>query len=95
MEEVKKGNNCFYIGESEVTPIGIMEYHYQSDKVLVVTHTFVSPEFRGRGLAKMLLDQLVAVAREKDLKIIPKCAYVRAVFEQSPKYLDVRYLEIS
>lgn len=93
--EVKEGKNCFYIGDNDKTPIGIIEYYFKSNNVIIVTHTFVSPEFRGRGLAKKLVDQIVLFAREKSLKILPQCPYVKAVFDQSHRYDDVRYLGIS
>jgi len=61
-----------------------------TDGKLTVYHTEVSPEFEGRGFAKLLLNQLVNYAKEKDLKIIPLCAYVNAQFRRHPaEYADV------
>jgi predicted GNAT family acetyltransferase len=57
---------------------------------LTVFHTEVSPEFEGRGFAKLLLNQLVSYAKEKDLKIIPLCPYVSLQFRRHPaEYEDV------
>ncbi|MET0463389.1 MAG: GNAT family N-acetyltransferase [Chitinophagaceae bacterium] len=61
-----------------------------SEGRLTVFHTEVSPEFEGRGFAKLLLQQLVSYAREKELKIIPLCPYVNAQFRRHPaEYTDV------
>lgn len=61
-----------------------------TDGKLTVFHTEVSPEFEGRGFAKLLLEQLVTYAKEKDLKIIPLCPYVNAQFRRHPaEYADV------
>src|SRR5688572_20075819 len=57
---------------------------------LTVFHTEVAPEFEGRGFAKLLLDQLVSYAREKELKIIPLCPYVNIQFRRhTAEYADV------
>ena len=57
---------------------------------LAVLHTEVSPEFEGRGFARLLLDQLVSYARENHVKIVPYCAYVNAQFRRRPaEYEDV------
>ena len=61
-----------------------------ADGKLTVFHTEVSPEFEGRGFAKLLLDQLVSYAKEKDLKIVPLCPYVNVQFRRHPAvYNDV------
>jgi predicted GNAT family acetyltransferase len=51
---------------------------------LTVYHTEVNPQYEGRGFAKLLLDKLVAYAREKNLKIIPLCPYVNLQFKRHP-----------
>lgn len=57
---------------------------------LAVFHTEVKPEFEGRGFAKLLLNELVRYAREKELKIIPLCPYVNAQFQRhSAEFEDV------
>ena len=57
---------------------------------LTVFHTEVSPEFEGRGFAKLLLGELVSYARDNNLKIIPLCQYVNAQFNRHPaQYEDV------
>jgi predicted GNAT family acetyltransferase len=57
---------------------------------LTVFHTEVSPEFEGRGFAKVLLNQLVSYAKANELKIIPLCPYVNLQFRRHPaEYEDV------
>lgn len=63
-----------------------------ADAKLTVFHTEVSPEFEGRGFAKLLLDRLVSYAQEHDLKIIPLCPYVNMQFRRHPaEYEQVWY----
>ncbi|WP_326494333.1 GNAT family N-acetyltransferase [Sphingobacterium sp. UT-1RO-CII-1] len=57
---------------------------------LKVYHTEVDEVYNGRGFARILLDKLVAYARENSLKIIPLCPYVHGQFKRRPEeYADV------
>lgn len=61
---------------------------------LVVYHTEVDPEHEGKGFAKLLLDSLVAYARENALKIVALCPYVHAQFKRHPEaYADIWFNE--
>lgn len=60
------------------------------DDLLTVYHTEVSPEAEGKGLAKLLLAEMVAHAREQHLKVLPLCAFVHAQFKRHPdEYADI------
>jgi predicted GNAT family acetyltransferase len=60
------------------------------DKNLTVYHTEVSSKAEGKGLAKKLLETMVAYAREKKLMVIPLCPFVHAQFKRHPElYLDI------
>lgn len=57
---------------------------------LAVFHTEVFPEFEGKGFAKLLLNELVRYAIEKNVKIVPLCPYVNAQFRRhSSEYENV------
>lgn len=58
--------------------------------VMVVEHTFVSPELRGQGVAKKILDRAAEYAREHHYKIEPICSYVVGAFERYHEYEDVK-----
>ena len=90
MLEIKKGNNRFYIGETEDTAIAEITYQVKGND-LVADHTYVSDELRGQNIAKRLLNQLADMAREENKKIIPVCSYVVAQFNKSNEYDDVKY----
>jgi len=61
-----------------------------STEKLTVYHTEVKPEFKGHGFAKLLLDELVAYARDNNLKIVPLCPYVHSQFRRYPeKYKEI------
>lgn len=58
--------------------------------VMAVEHTFVSPELRGQGVAKKLLDRAAVYAREHNYKMEPICSYVVTAFERYDEYDDVK-----
>jgi len=55
----------------------------------VANHTFVPPEMRGRGVAFLLVEALIADARELGFKIVPQCSYVAAQFRRHPEWADL------
>ena len=87
--EIKKGNNRFYIGESEKNDIARITYYYQEDTVIVINHTFVSPELRGKSIAGNLLKKVIDFAKEDNLKIIPVCSYAVLKMTRNSEYNDV------
>jgi predicted GNAT family acetyltransferase len=44
---------------------------------------------RGTGAAGRLMAELVALAREKKLQIVPRCAYAVVWFKRHPDATDV------
>ncbi|GAA5082947.1 hypothetical protein GCM10023210_00900 [Chryseobacterium ginsengisoli] len=59
-------------------------------RLLIVYYTKLDEEREGKGYAKMLLDELVRYAEEKDLLVDPECDFVRQQFENHPaRYKDI------
>ena len=44
---------------------------------------------RGQGVAQVLVEALVADAREQGFKIVPQCSYVEAQFRRHPEWADL------
>ena len=87
--EIKKGNNRFYISNNEGNDIARITYYYKEDKVIVIDHTFVSVELRGKAIAGRLLNEVVNFAKENGLKIIPLCSYAVKKMTRNDEYADV------
>ena len=83
-----KGHGAFLIMEGRDK---IAEMVIAADaQNITVYHTEVSPEAEGKGLAKKLLEEMVAYAREKKLSVIPLCPFVHAQFKRHPdEYADI------
>lgn len=55
------------------------------EEYLFVYHTEVDPKAEGKGLAKMMLNSMVAYARVHHIKVVPLCPYVHAQFKRHPQ----------
>jgi len=57
---------------------------------LTVYHTEVKPEASGKGYSKLLLEAMVAYARQNKFTVIPICPFVHAQFKRHRElYSDV------
>ncbi|WP_273711644.1 GNAT family N-acetyltransferase [Leuconostoc mesenteroides] len=57
-----------------------------------INSTVVDPSLRGQGVAKKLLDTIVADARAKNMTIKPVCPYVKEAFLRYPDtYQEIEY----
>jgi uncharacterized protein len=89
MEEIKTGNNKFYIGEDEENPIAEITFVPEGPSKIIVNHTYVSETLRGQGIALKLVNKVTEYAREENKKIIPTCSFVKKVITGSKEYEDV------
>ena len=64
-------------------------YQWRDEQTIVADHTWVDGRLRGQGVARLMLDALVAFAREKQLKIVPLCSYVDVMFRHDQSFSDV------
>lgn len=85
MNEIKKGNYKFYIGEDENNPIAQITFKDKDENTIIADHTYVSEELRGQGIAGKLFNELISFAKEENKLIVPECSYVKAKMERSPE----------
>lgn len=91
--EIKKGDLKFYIGEDETNALAKITFVYKED-TLVINHTIVSELLKGQGVARTLVEHVVAFARLEKLKILPICDYAKNVLIKDTQYRDVLAEEI-
>ena len=53
---------------------------------LVMTHTLVPPELRGRGLAEKLVRAALDWAAAERLRVVPACSYVATFIQRHAEY---------
>lgn len=68
---------------------GRMTYSWAGTDKLIINHTEVDPEFKGKGVGKQMLMAAVTFARENQIRIIPLCPFARSVFERNEDIRDV------
>lgn len=83
MYNMKKEEDKFVI-EDDNKIIGRILYEYNGNSIAVLS-TFVDPNYRGKNLARLLVDEVVKLARGEHKQIIPVCSYVLKLFEKNPE----------
>lgn len=90
--EIKQEDNSkkgkFYI-EHESKIAAEMTYVWAGTDKFIIDHTEVGDVLKGQGAGKQMLIKAVEFAREKGLKIIPLCPYVKSEFDKVEEYRDV------
>ncbi|MDD4153888.1 MAG: GNAT family N-acetyltransferase [Bacilli bacterium] len=84
-----KNKDRFYMGESEDKALAEVTFKKHKDNIIILDHTYVNRSLRGKGMGKILVDRVVAYARENNLKIIPTCPFAKDIMEMSKSYNDV------
>jgi uncharacterized protein len=67
---------------------GFVDYHAQPGLVTVL-HTEVDPAFEGRGVGSHLVAGMLDDLRERGVKVLPICPFVRAYVRQHPEVRDL------
>lgn len=78
----------FFIGEDN-HHLAEMSYSWAGDDKIIIDHTVVSDDLRGQGVGRKLLDNVIELAREKHVKIIPLCPFSKAEFAKDLSIHDV------
>lgn len=55
--------------------LSVADYQLRGTE-MIMTHTFVPPELRGRGIAEKLVRVALEHARAERLRVVPACSYV-------------------
>ena len=66
----------------------IAAYQLEGDTI-VFTHTLVPKKLEGRGVGSRLIRGALDAARDRGLKVIPQCPFVKAYIERHSEYRDL------
>ena len=78
------GRVAGHAGEAELT------FERPKPDLVVADHTLTPPALRGRGIATVPVEHMVADARREGFKIRPTCPFVVALFNHRPEWSDLR-----
>ena len=72
--------------EAEVDgKLSVADYQLRG-KEMVMTHTLVPPQLRGRGIAEQLVRKALDYARSENLRVVPACSYVDLFIRRHPEF---------
>lgn len=89
IEHRRDGDHGAFVIERDGRRVGELLYTARGPGVVAVNHTEVDDSLRGSGAAKRLVEAAVLWARAENLKLVPRCSYVRAVLARTPAWQDV------
>lgn len=79
-----------FINEGEKN-LAEMTWVKGGDGYIIVDHTMVDDSLKGQGVGRKLLNHIVELARDRNLKIMPLCPFVVATFKKVNEIRDVLY----
>jgi hypothetical protein len=85
----EQNNKGFAVAKENGDRVGLMTYSIPASDFIIIDHTEVGPEFKGKGVGKKMLYKIVEMAREKNVKILPLCPFAGAMFKQLEDISDV------
>ena len=65
--------------------LAVLEYRIEGDRI-IMPHTLVPREHRGRGYGHLLARAALDFAREQKLEVVPLCPFVAAFIQKNPEY---------
>lgn len=68
-------NKIIYEESNEI--IGFIEFVYLDSKTVDIIHTFVSPNHRGKGIAKKLVEYALAYFEKRGIMTKYSCSYIK------------------
>ena len=66
-----------------------MSFSRAGEDLIIINHTDVKPQFKGRGFGRNLIDHIVNYARAEKINIMPMCPYAASVFSKDKSIRDV------
>lgn len=66
----------FYVCDANNKQIAEMTFTRVGQNKATINHTYIDPEYRGKGIADKLLNLVVTKLQQEQREIIPICSYV-------------------
>jgi predicted GNAT family acetyltransferase len=69
--------------------VAVLEYRLRGANHLVLVHTGVPPRLEGKGLGALLARTALEHARQRGLRVVPLCSFVRAYLQRHSEFADL------
>ncbi len=91
IEQFNKSEKGFFKAADKGKDAGRMTYSWAGPNKIIIDHTEVESDFKGKGVGKEMVMEAVEYAREKQVKIVPECSFAKSVFDKNPDIEDVLF----
>jgi predicted GNAT family acetyltransferase len=88
IQRSENGNRGEFFIKKNDGQLALMTYKKSGDDKIVIDHTEVDPNYRGKGLGEDLVAAGVEYARENNLKIVAACPFAKKVIDDNPAFRD-------
>jgi uncharacterized protein len=89
IRHVDQGDQGAFVIERDGKRIAEQVYERLGASHINIVHTHVDAELRGQGIARKLLDAVVAWARATGTRVSASCPYAKKEFERDASIRDV------
>ncbi|GGH19738.1 N-acetyltransferase [Sphingobacterium alkalisoli] len=91
IQHEQEGSKGHFVALEEGKQIGEMTYSVAGPDKIIIDHTEVDPEEKGKGIGHVMLYKAVEYARENAIKILPLCPFAKASFDRDVHIRDVLF----
>lgn len=85
MKFINEKNRILYMDDNGKV-LAYVTFPKLDNNTVNINHTVVDPSLRGMGIASKLLEEVVKVLKNENLKAVPSCSYAASWFEKHPEY---------
>lgn len=90
IQHKQEGNKGIYFIEDDGNILAEIIYaNADNDKLMIIEHTEVDDELRGKNVGYELVHKIVEHARMHGQKVAPICPFAKAIFDKKPDFQDV------
>jgi predicted GNAT family acetyltransferase len=82
IQQKQDGSKGSFYVEEEGKQLAEMTYSMTGTELMIIDHTEVGEELRGKNVGYQLVKTAVEYARVNQMKILPLCPFARSVFQK-------------
>ena len=78
----------FFVGQ-DGNILAELVYSMSSPQKMIIEHTEVSDELKGKSVGLQLVSTAVDYARDHHIKVVPLCPFAKSIIDKKPEFQDV------
>jgi len=89
VEVLDDGRKGMYFTQESGKVLGKLIFRWSEKTVMVLEHTEVFPDQKGKGVGLALMEKAVEQARGEGFQLVASCPFAKKVFERHTEWHDV------